>query len=206
VPLGTTCPSCRASVRFDAEWCTLCFTLLRAPAPAPAAVPAPAPPDSDYSQPGTAPRHAAPDPLTAPLLDVVMPALDAFGGTPVAAAPAAPVAAPAAPVAPAPVVPGPRSEPTWPCTACGTTNPLAATLCSVCGTPFLAAASSTPKLVLPVVGDLTALSRGQRIVAALGVAAVLMVPVALVTMLMSGGTAPTTEPTPQTAVTGQATP
>lgn len=167
----TSCPACRAAVRDDAEWCSLCYTVLRAPA----AVAAPVFEPGETALPvAAAPavqaRHAAPDPLTAPLVDVLLPP------------PAEVAAAPAYPLAEAPA-----AEPVWPCTSCGAVNPLEAPVCGTCGSGFLAAASSRPKLVLPVVGDVGALSRGQRIGAALAVVAMVLVPVALVTMLLSGG-------------------
>lgn len=163
-------------MRPDADWCSLCYAVLRAPAPA--AVPEPAYAPAYEAQP----RHAAPDPFTAPLLDVVLPFM-----------PADPASLPAQPAdVAAPVVPaeaGAVKPATWPCLSCGTANPLAAPVCSVCGSGFLAAASSTPKLVLPVVGDLGALSRGQRIGAALAVLALVLTPVAGITLLTSGGSA-----------------
>lgn len=159
-------------MRPDADWCSLCFAVLRAPAPAPEPVDA-----GGYELaapfPGVQPRHAAPDPLTAPLLDVVLPEL----------ALAAP--APVVPAAVAPEVADGR-EPRWPCTACGTSNPFSASACSVCGSGFLASASTTPKLVLPVVGDVGAMSRSQRLLAALGVLVAVLAPVALVTFLLTG--------------------
>lgn len=90
----------------------------------------------------------------------------------------------------APATPSAAPEPTWPCTACGASNALQAPACGGCGTGFLAAASSTPKLVLPVVGDLTAMSRSQRVLAAVAVVGVLLIPVALITFLLTGSAPP----------------
>lgn len=60
--------------------------------------------------------------------------------------------------------------PTWPCTVCGTANPIARDSCIGCGSGFLAGArSEAPLLDLPVVGDLTKLSRVQRVALAGGV-------------------------------------
>jgi hypothetical protein len=81
------------------------------------------------------------------------------------------------PTAPA-VVPGPDpltaplgadgepvTGPSWPCSACGAINPMAHDTCSVCGRHFLAGLreGEQPLLELPVVGDITKLSRGQRV-------------------------------------------
>lgn len=74
----------------------------------------------------------------------------------------------------------------WPCAACGAANSYAVSVCGACGTGFLAGLreSEGPLLELPVVGDLTTLSRGQR----LGLAAVVVLAVialtALVTLLL----------------------
>jgi hypothetical protein len=90
---------------------------------------------------------------------------------------------PAAAAVPVPVVPVADPEartststgiPTgaWPCTACSQANDLALAVCAGCGTPFLAAARhAPPSIVLPVVGDLLALSPVRRV--GLAVAAVL---------------------------------
>jgi len=86
-------------------------------------------------------------------------------------APVVPVAAAPAP-APAPVVAAvPSGKPGWPCTACGTPNDVERGTCATCGLPFLAGLreSEPPLLELPVVGDLTKLSRGQRFALAGGV-------------------------------------
>ena len=135
-------------------------------------------------------RYAAPagDPLTQPLLDFL---------------PAAPEAATEAPPAAAPVVQG--VEPTWPCTACAARNPIAATVCGACGTAFLAQVSAETKvrLVLPVVGDLGAMSRGKRVGVALGFVAAVCVPVALLTLALTGSP-PKDEPvTPAPVVSAQ---
>jgi len=107
-------------------------------------------------------------------------------------------------------------EPTWPCTRCDTPNPLLSTTCSACGSGFLAGLKDTekPLLVLPVVGDLGAMSRGRRLALAAALVAAVVVPLALLTLLLTkhpdtapaGGadstvittapaTAPTTPPT-----------
>lgn len=57
-----------------------------------------------------------------------------------------------------------QPEPSWPCGRCAAANPLELSACGDCGTPFLSAmrTDSAPLLVLPLVGDLTRLSRAQR--------------------------------------------
>ncbi|MGB8652723.1 MAG: hypothetical protein WCD35_18900 [Mycobacteriales bacterium] len=177
------CPACGASLRPDAPWCTLCYADLR-PKPAPEPhppVPGTPPPTAAYGVP-------AGDPLTQPLLDFLPPV------TPSVTTPlAAPVLTPDAPAGAA----------TWPCTRCATANPLSAPVCGACGAPFLAALKdqAKPLLVLPLVGDLGRLSRGQRFGVALGAVAVLLVPLALVTLLLTKSPPASTGTTPG----GQAT-
>lgn len=63
------------------------------------------------------------------------------------------------------------TEPTWPCGTCGASNVLSADACSACGAGFLAGLREAegPLLELPGVGDLTRMSRGQRMLVAFGV-------------------------------------
>ena len=71
--------------------------------------------------------------------------------------------------APLHAVTSPVTGPSWPCSSCGTINPMADDVCSACGQHFLAGArDDTPLLDLPVVGDLTKLSRGHRFAIAAG--------------------------------------
>jgi len=152
------CPSCNASLRPDALWCSLCHHDLRPPAPVAPVIPAP--------------TYGGPDPLTAPLLDVLLPPV------PQAVAPAVQEQAP---------VPAAATDPaTWPCTACGATNPLSLDVCSACGSRFLALASEMPSLVVPGVGDLQQLSRGHRVAVAAGFLAAILIPLALITFLLTG--------------------
>jgi ribosomal protein L40E len=142
------CPHCGAAVPPAAQWCTLCYANLR---------------------PG---REERPDPLTAPLDTLLAPADAVPPSPPVCAAPvsAAPVSAAAAPAAAAPaaaVLDGVGA--TWPC-PCGTAVPIADDRCPACFTPFLGGSSGVD-LALPVVGDLTRLSRGARLALAGGAAA-----------------------------------
>lgn len=91
---------------------------------------------------------------------------------PVAAAPRLPAVDPlTAPPAALGLPTPPGSEPTWPCGSCGAANPIAANACVACGAGFLAGLRETegPLLELPGVGDLTRMSRGQRLGIAFGV-------------------------------------
>lgn len=75
---------------------------------------------------------------------------------------------------------------TWPCSTCEQANDLALAACRGCGTPFLAAArSAAPTVVLPVVGDLLALSPGRRLGVAVGLVVALLVVLALLALLLS---------------------
>ena len=165
----TACPQCGAAVRADAGFCGQCYADFRPPPPPPSA-PVVAPVSATYGAP-------APDPLTAPLLDVLLP--------PVAAAA---VPAQAAPTAVPPAVAAPARSAGWPCTQCETVNELTAMTCATCGSGFLqrVADESKVSLVLPVVGDLGRYSRGQRAGIAFGAVVVLLVPLALITLLLSG--------------------
>ena len=138
------CPSCAATLRAGAPWCTLCFADLR-PVAAPAPVELPVPGAAAYGPP-------APDPLTAPTAEL----------------------------APAPTAATPN--PTWPCATCGAANGLTSDVCASCGAGFLAGLRETeaPLLGLPVVGDLGAMSRAQR----LGLAAALVLAVVVLTALL----------------------
>lgn len=85
-------------------------------------------------------------------------------------------------LAPAPATP---AAPTWPCGTCGTPNPLTGDACSACGAGFLAGLreSEGPLLELPGVGDLTRMSRGQRLMLALGVVLTVVALTALLGLL-----------------------
>ncbi len=78
-------------------------------------------------------------------------------------------------------VPEPAAS-SWPCTACETSNPYAVSVCAACGSAFLAGLREAegPLLELPGVGDLTKLSRGQR----LGLAAGVVLAISVLTALM----------------------
>ena len=79
------------------------------------------------------------------------------------------------------------AEATWPCATCGATNPLTADACAACGAGFLAGLREAegPLLELPGVGDLTRLSRGQRVAVAFGVVLAVLALVALLSLIGS---------------------
>lgn len=164
-PRTTACPKCGAAVRPDADWCGQCYESLR---------PVPAAPDV-AAAPAVAASPAVQDPLTSPLLSFLPEVV-----APTAAVPAAVTAA---------ELPRPAagSTATWPCTQCQTVNALEASVCTACGSSFLAAVreDNKPLLVLPVVGDLGALSRPQRLLLALAAVAMLLLPLAAITLLLT---------------------
>ncbi|MBW3641146.1 MAG: zinc ribbon domain-containing protein [Actinobacteria bacterium] len=75
----------------------------------------------------------------------------------------------------------------WPCMACETSNPYTVSVCTACGSAFLAGLREAegPLLELPGVGDLTKLSRGQRLGLAAGVVLAISVFTALVGLVFS---------------------
>lgn len=168
---ATRCPHCRAAARPDAPWCTLCHADLRPPPPAPEPPVAPSapvltiPPTAAYGAPAL-------DPLTAPVAALATPS------------PALP--SPAPPALPSPAAAPPAADPTWPCASCGAANALTADACAACGAGFLAGlrASEAPLLELPGVGDITRLSRGQRMALAFGVVAAVVALIALLGLLL----------------------
>ena len=141
------CPACNAAVPAAAQWCTLCYTVLRAPEPVPATVPAThaiaeyRPSTAAIAQSTLDDQALPPDPI-----------LDA----PVMVAPPVAGAKPAG----------------WPCLGCGAVVPMEDDACSGCGRAFLTA-GDLPSLGLPGVGDLRSLDRGQKI-AVMGVGAVVV--------------------------------
>ena len=174
------CPSCGASVRADAQWCGQCYADFR-PAPVPEL------PVSAPITPSAAAAYGvpAPDPLTQPLSQLLP-----FQPVPVEPAEVAPEITPE-------ITADPASEPdkpmpTWPCLTCQAQNPLSEMVCSACGSPFLAAVSEAGRtsLVLPVVGDLGAMSRGKRLGLALAAVGALLVPLALITLLLTDSPPP----------------
>lgn len=85
--------------------------------------------------------------------------------------------------------PTPAAEPTrgWPCATCGETNPFEATACLACGAGFLSAVrdGEAPLLLLPGVGDLTRMGRGQRLALAGGVVLVFVLVTLVIGLLLS---------------------
>jgi hypothetical protein len=147
------CPHCRGAVRADAPWCTQCWADLR-PAPEPV-VEAPA-----------------------PVVEAATPSSAAFE-LPTQTPSSAAFELPTQPDGTAPS----RPVGGWPCGICGHVNSVAQLdSCVGCGAGFLAAMRSAeePLLVLPGVGDVTQLSRAQRI----GIGAAAAVAVVLVVMLL----------------------
>ena len=72
----------------------------------------------------------------------------------------------------------------WPCTVCSAVNAIDLDTCTECGAGFLAgAAGAEPGLVVPGIGDLTKVSRAQRLAMAGGIALLFMVLVALLGLL-----------------------
>lgn len=174
----TACPQCGAAVRLDAAFCGQCYADFRPPPP-PSAPVTPTP-TASYGVP-------APDPLTAPLLDVVLPASTAAGLVP--AQGAVPPAAAAQPVVVQPEAAAKAARPTgWPCSRCETVNDFDAPLCGTCGSAFLSQVAEETKIavVLPIVGDLNRYSRGQRAGIAFAAIVVVLIPLALMTLLMTG--------------------
>lgn len=91
----------------------------------------------------------------------------------------------------------PQAGPTWPCSRCGDRNALALDACSACGASFLAAVRDDKiALIVPGIGDLMTMSRGKRLGLAFGAVVVLVVPLALVTLLLTGSPPATTPPAP----------
>lgn len=166
----TACPSCGGRLRPEATFCGQCYADFRpAPPPEPVQPLAPAA--------GAAYGTPASDPLTAPLLDVVLPA----------PAPVLPVGAVPAQAQGPGVVSKPSKPTGWPCTRCETVNDFTATVCAVCFAPFLAqlAEDSKVTVALPVVGDLSRYGRGQRAAIAVGAILLVLVPLALITLLLT---------------------
>jgi hypothetical protein len=132
------CPSCGAAVPDGAPWCSLCFADLRPAQPVVAS----------HRPVATVATPAPPVPQSVAEPAVIRP--NRPGRVPLDD-----------PIAP------PAQEPTWPCQACGDRSPISSDTCVHCGSAFLAGADALPSAVLPVVGDLQAMSRGSRLVLAL---------------------------------------
>ncbi len=166
-PRGTACPACGAALRPDAPWCTLCFADLR-PAPGPGAARAPAPAADPASAAARAPAPAADPASAAARAAVAVGTDDARAGT----------------QSVAPVL---GDGPSWPCSRCAAANGYERDTCRACGASFLAAVKDDEVLllVLPGVGDLRRLGRPQRLLLALGVVLAVLVPLAVITLLLT---------------------
>jgi hypothetical protein len=105
------------------------------------------------------PAPVEPEPVPEPVAD------------PPAYSPSTAVRGPDPLTAPLEAVTSPVLGPSWPCSGCGTVNPMARDVCSACGRHFLAGVreDEAPILELPVVGDITQLTRGHRFAIAGGV-------------------------------------
>lgn len=79
----------------------------------------------------------------------------------------------------------PAGEPTWPCTSCGARNGFDRDGCASCGAGFLAGLRELegPLLEIPGVGDLTRMSRAQRLMIAFGLVLAVLAGTALVSLL-----------------------
>jgi len=132
------------------------------PPPPPPAAPTPGSPTTAYGP-------VALDPLTAPF--------EALTGQ----------QPPAAPPFESLTAQQPVPAASWPCATCGAANALTDSACSACGAGFLAGLRETegPLLELPMVGDLGALSRAQRLGLAAAVVLVVITLVALLGVLFS---------------------
>jgi len=73
------------------------------------------------------------------------------------------------------------------CSRCAAANGYERDTCGTCGASFLAAVKDdeAPLLVLPGVGDLSRLGRPQRLLLALGVVLAVLVPLAVITLLLT---------------------
>jgi hypothetical protein len=181
------CRACGAAVAPNAAWCSLCFADLRPPAPEPvrepaavAAVAQPTVPAQPLAAQPLAAQPLAAQPLAAPPL-----AAQPLAAQPLAAPPVSPVDptdvdaavdadSVAAPIAIDPADPlglsvpaGP--SPTWPCPRCGHSVPIELDACNECGAGFLSGAAATKSVRLPMVGDVTRMSSGQRMFVAFAV-------------------------------------
>jgi hypothetical protein len=157
---GSRCPACGAATPESGSWCSLCYADLR-PVPA-AAVPATrhvAAEGDPTAAPGTL-EDAPPDPLTAPISAVLEPPTAPVAAAAVAAVPDA-AAGPSEAALPGVAAPVPDAA-SWPCSRCGACVPLLLDACQECGAGFLTGAIPPARMSLPVVGDVTRLSKVQR--------------------------------------------
>jgi hypothetical protein len=185
---GSRCPACGAATPETVPWCSLCYADLR-PVPV-AAVPAPrhvATEDTQAAAPGAL-EDPSLDPLTAPISTLLDPPISTLLDPPaeaIAAPPPAPVPAsdPVAEQLPGVVDPV-LGTASWPCSVCGAHVPLLLDACSECGAGFLTGAIPPPTMSVPIVGDVSRLSKAQRFGLAAGLATgIVVVFVVLATVL-----------------------
>jgi hypothetical protein len=194
------CPKCGASVRSGAQWCTLCYADLRAPVPVPAAVP-----QAAATATATAPAPAAAPPTTPYAVPPAPAGLSAVpgllgGSQDLASAYDELLALSGAGAQPAPLAPAPsaldapagqpaETEPAaaqWPCTRCRQLNVFEVTVCYACGTPFGAGLASAPP----------SYDRHQVLMWAIGIAAVVVLLVGLLSFLGTHADPVTVPPAP----------
>lgn len=155
------CRACGAVVAPNASWCSLCYADLRQPVASPAS----ATPASEPPAPGVVAAAARAEIAVAPT------AAAAMRATVTAVAADVLDAATPLPVDADRPVDAAKVAPTWPCPRCGAKVAMDLDACDSCGAGFLSGASATSRSVaLPVVGDLTRMSSGQRMLVAIGVA------------------------------------
>jgi hypothetical protein len=137
------CPSCSAHLAPAAAWCGQCYTsLVKEPV-----------------KPPRAPLHSgtALQVIGEPAGSVAL-----LGELP----PPPPPPPGSIPPPPAPPAAGPGQltlgKPPWPCVRCQTVNPYSENRCTACGHGFLDGLSE-PSATLPLVGDLTDISRATKI-------------------------------------------
>jgi hypothetical protein len=157
---GSRCPACGAATPETVPWCSLCYADLR-PVPA-AAVPAPRHVETEDVQTAAsgAVEDASGDPLTAPISTLLEPPAEAVEA--------------AFEELPGVVDPGVDAA-SWPCSRCGAHVPLLLDACNECGAGFLAGAIPPVTMSVPVVGDVSRLSKAQRFGLAAGLAVGLIV-------------------------------
>jgi uncharacterized membrane protein YvbJ len=73
---------------------------------------------------------------------------------------------------------------TWPCPRCGEKVAIDIDECPSCGAGFLSGATQSISTKLPVVGDVTAMTPGQRWLVAMGISAALVVVLVVVLFLV----------------------
>jgi ribosomal protein L40E len=160
------CRACGAAVPPAAQWCSLCYADLREPVPVREPVTVPETP--------SAPLDAA---VLAPtVVQAVQPQ------APSVPSPAEPAADPITSPSEGKHAAAVGDTLGWPCPRCGAQVPISLDACNSCGERFLAGATSATVRV-PVLGDVGALSRTQRLMFGAGIAIAVMVVLVLLATL-----------------------